>query len=49
LVVDPVRPTRYRDALSDRIVSLETRDGRPSLAIAGALAILPVAVFQPLS
>jgi (1->4)-alpha-D-glucan 1-alpha-D-glucosylmutase len=40
-------PTRYRDVLTDRVVSPETRDGRPSLAVAGLFAILPVAVFQP--
>jgi (1->4)-alpha-D-glucan 1-alpha-D-glucosylmutase len=47
LVVDSIRPTRYRDALTDRIVSLEARSGRPSLELARVFAILPVAVFQP--
>jgi len=39
--------TRYRDVLTGRIVEPADRDGRPMLALAEALAVLPVGVFEP--
>jgi hypothetical protein len=38
---------RYRDVLTDRIVSRHESDGRPALALADTLAVLPVAVLEP--
>ncbi len=37
---------RYRDLLTGRTVTPENRDGRPVLALAGALAVLPVAILE---
>ncbi len=40
---------RYRDLLTGRVVTPENRDGRAVLALADALAVLPVAVLEAVS
>jgi maltooligosyltrehalose synthase len=37
----------YRDVLTDRTVRPEPRDGGAVIALAGVLAVLPVAVLEP--
>ena len=41
------RPASYRDLLTGRVVNGEHRDGRAVLALADLLAVLPVAVVEP--
>ena len=47
LLLDAAAPPRYRDVLTDRIISPAARDGRPSLGLGSVLATLPVAVLRP--
>jgi (1->4)-alpha-D-glucan 1-alpha-D-glucosylmutase len=46
VVLDAPSPARHRDLLTDREVTVQTRDGLPSIALADALTILPVAVLE---
>jgi (1->4)-alpha-D-glucan 1-alpha-D-glucosylmutase len=46
LVLERDAPPAYRDILTDRIVPVRARDGRPAIALADALAILPVVVLE---
>jgi (1->4)-alpha-D-glucan 1-alpha-D-glucosylmutase len=46
LALGPNGAARYRDVLTGRIVDTSQRDGRRVLALAEALAVLPVAVLE---
>ncbi|HEV2740570.1 MAG TPA: hypothetical protein VGU66_18565, partial [Candidatus Elarobacter sp.] len=47
LALGPNGAARYRDVLTGRVVDALDRDGRRVLLLANALAVLPVAVLEP--
>jgi (1->4)-alpha-D-glucan 1-alpha-D-glucosylmutase len=49
LALGPHGAPRYRDVLTGRVVAVLARDGRRVLPLADALAVLPVAVLEPVA